>query len=329
MRIAGGVATLRGVLIANCHSLFEGAGAIELMGQWSIEIMEESGGKPSSLKMEDSVITNCTSQPGAGAIAASGQSIVTLLRTAIMHCRAIRPGTGFGGGLVIGNGALLTMVNSTIHACHATASGGGFYLVEYAAARIHGSSITACTALVRGGAVYIMEQSGLEIVASQISSSSSAGEAGALSVEDGSVVLMMDTRIADCHAETKGGGIGIRSSTVTLRASAIVECTAVDAGGLVSLEDGSLTLDKGNYSGGRSRYGGCLSVSAGSVTAHDSYFAACVAVREGGALFMQAGLANLADCIFSSSASLASGGVFTPLRYISTAAQISVTQTNG
>ena len=305
MLMRGGTATLRGVLISHCQSNVEASGAIHL--HWQLE----SGAlAPSSLIMEDSVITNCTAKAWGGAITALVHSIVRIVRTVVMHCKASGAGVGFGGGLVMAHGsASLTMINSTIHACHAETGGGGFYLFEYAVARIHSSSITACTALVKGGAGHVSKQVGLEITSSQISSCSSSGHAGALFAEDRSVVLVVDSRISDCHAETNGGAFSITSSSaVTLRASDIVNCTAVDAGGLVSVEGGDLTLEGGGYFGGRSQYGGCMSVGAGSMNAHDSHFSACVALREGGAFFMQAGTAKFVDSTFSSSHSEVSGG---------------------
>ena len=129
------------------------------------------------------------------------------------------------------------------------------------------SSIISCSATAGGGALTVSRSSLAALVDSRISNCSSLGEGGAVFVRSTSTVTMLRTRITLCSARI-GGAISLSSdATATLHFSTIMQCNAHISGGGLSLLDSAATLFHTTINGCRAQD---VNATGGGIAAYRS-----------------------------------------------------------
>ena len=171
-------------------------------------------------------------------------------------------------------GASLTLINSRVRDCHAGGTGGALAADTHTTVggqpnsiTVTDSSIIGCSATAGGGALTVSRSSLAALVDSRISNCSSLGEGGAVFARSTSAVTVLRTRITLCSARV-GGAMSLSSdATATLHSSTIMQCNAHISGGGLSLLDSAATLFRTTVNGCRAQG---INATGGGIAAYRS-----------------------------------------------------------
>ena len=141
-------------------------------------------------------------------ISASTDGIrITLGRNAALQNAAVKTN---GGGVLLENGASLSIEGGTIRNCSATKNGGGVSVSGSSSMTMSGGTITRCSASGNGGGVYYEgDQSTNMILSGGSISRNSAKYGGGVYLTDGRKMEMSGGSITANTATTKGGGVAV------------------------------------------------------------------------------------------------------------------------
>lgn len=318
----GGICTLSGeVKLMNQSEII---GCIAAMGGGIVSL----GG---DVTLENSTIKDCLAEQEGGGISAYGGSI-TLSDSEIERCKAIltiygqKEGKevivfqdpGFGGGIQAEN-SVLQLTGSKISDCSA-GSGGGMYLGNDAIVKLSGSTIVGCEAIGPdssfqpvlpggyGGGICAIESATVELTKESVIARCKAPFGGGILLRTSNVTLDNST-IEDCTAQQEGGGISVYGGSVTLLAkSKIKDCKALFVFPGVQPEgpfEGQLE-DPG--------FGGGIQIEQGNLTMKDSELSGCFAGNGGGAYLGESAFAELTNSrITECKAAEDGGGIYTAI----------------
>lgn len=182
--------------------------------------------------LRSSTITECsaTSSYGGGIFLNGSSSALELTQSRVSGCTA-----GNGGGICayrygIPQTAKLTLSDSTIEACQATATngkGGGIYCAGGSdgnnSAVLENSSLVNCSATTGAGGVYLGgDEDSLTLNSSNISDCSAANGGGIrLDGSDAQLFAAGSTSVNDCTASSNGGGIYFYGANSNLHKDAL------------------------------------------------------------------------------------------------------------
>ena len=208
-------------------------------------------------------------------------------------------GNEYGGGLLVGSDAKLTLFNSSVTGNKATTSGGGIANVGGAVTLTNSTvSNNEATNYTGGG---IENREGILTLTNSSLSGNRAGNGGGIFDFRGTVTLT-NSSITDNHVFNGGGGIlTALDSAVTLIGSTVARNTAVQAGGgISSLAGACVTLTNSTVSGNtvssnvaenRGGGGGIFNNNS-TLTLTNSTVVDNAAASQGG------GVVNLADTVY-------------------------------
>ena len=231
--------------------------------------------------LEDSLIES----PIAGIGAAIGGVVapVTIQRTVMRGGRV----TADAGGLALGPGADLVLIDTQISDCTAPSNGGTINAISGSRATLIRTIIFKCTVGNRGGALYI--SGGTVSMSDSSILDCIAGTGGAVLLEGGSL-HMTTSNITQCQTTTSGGGIRVIAGSLKMEASIIDNCTASsddvgvssDGGALYASGSSTVSIINSLITGSRAKTSGGGLYCAGTMTINASRVDGCTATTGGG-----------------------------------------------
>ena len=203
---------------------------------------------------------------------------ITLLRTKIINCRAIR---GAGGGLYVDSDKV-TLIESTISGCFAGKSAGCMY--ANGPSVIRASVIERCTTSWHSQPEQRI--GGCLVLGTTDDFGGFTNYKGT-----GATILIVDTRIQHCHAEGGGGAVNVlQDARVEVIRSNITNSSSETGGGGMFVQFGS------------------------SVSFTSSVVSRCTAVGgDGGGLFFFGSFAQLSSSLFEANSARRGGAIFIPV----------------
>ena len=243
------------------------------------------------LKVAGSQITGCKGlTDSGGAINGYTDTNISVTHSEITNCTATS-----GGGMLVAQGGTLVVHRSRIAACRSTADshgGGGIFGEEYSRIRVDGSVIVDCLALYGAGGV--VSFSVVEIVGGSLIKDCVAGQrAGGISGEQGSSITVKDSAIIGCSAVVgyAGGIYGNAASTITANNVRIENCSSSGGGALFVSGGARVILKQIFIARNEADYGGAILLTRSeAITLSDCHLSENVARYDGGAIYVYAGV---------------------------------------
>ena len=221
-------------------------------------------GRDSSVRIEDSVISDNSGDTGGGIYADNGARLEILssfLRDnvasgdgggafvdddsrVVVTASTVSGNTagGDGGGLDIDDDSTLTLTGSVVSGNSAGFDGGGIYGEDRVDFTLVTSLIANNTSGSEGGGVYVDSASRLTITSTTIIGNTAADQAGGVYVDTGSVLTVTGSTIADNRSDgalSPGGGLHTDgNTTVTISGTQIYGNATAHAGGGLSFTSG-------------------------------------------------------------------------------------------
>jgi parallel beta-helix repeat protein len=216
--------TLSGVVItANTTASIDGGGGGVFIN--------EAGG----LRLEDSVVSGNTAtgeRGSGGGLFLADSSTAVILRSIVSGNQRTGTGVGFGGGVFVGDGAVLNVENATISDNRAIGGEGGGILVEQSGSLIvENSTISGNQATSGGGGLLLAFNSGTVLRNSTISGNSSVSGGGGI-LTDNCMLTVENCTVSGNVCTSPGGGISFPAGgTGVIRNSTVAFNTAISGGG--------------------------------------------------------------------------------------------------
>lgn len=192
--------------------------------------------KGGSFLAEGSAFHNCTSEREAGCLALLGEVRAVVKGSLLSGCEC---GEG-GGGIFAADGSQLLLDTVRVVSSVAGRDGGALALLD-ASAYLRRSVISRCKAGVKGGGIWL-GGSNLALHDVEMSECEADERGGGLFLEMGEVHISHST-FKSCSAWERGGGLALRGGSVHMNHSAIVACTCThDAGGVSVGSSSTITM---------------------------------------------------------------------------------------
>ena len=238
-----------------------------------------------------------------------------------------------GGGLLVNDGAVVTLTNCTV-AGNVAAAGGGIFISTNSTVAINNCLLSSNSAVGGGGGIESY-QAVLIVNNSIFIGNSATNNGGAIDCETNSVLTVNNSAFSANSAAGNGGGIESYQSFLAVTNSGFTGNSATGNGGAIDSETNSvLTVNNLAFfansaagGGGIESYQSLLAVTDSSFTANsatnngggiesfqavltisNSTFTGNSATNNGGGIFNDSGTVTLNNCIFSSNASLSDQG---------------------
>lgn len=235
-------AALTGDLDLNTNMIISGAGRTKTIinGNGLDQVFEIAANRKVQIS-DVSVIGGNSPTTGGGLMIDQG-GILILIDSTISGNSAHD-----GGGIFIDDGGTAALTNSWVNGNDAF-QGGGINPDKDATLTLINSQVNGNTAFTGGG--IFVDEGRLTLTNSQVSGNSITGSDGAgIYISYSSAGTLTNSQITGNTTDNIGGGLYVDHSTLTITGSQVSSNTALTEGGGISLDDSSLTIIGSQVSG--------------------------------------------------------------------------------
>jgi predicted outer membrane repeat protein len=217
---------------------------------------------------------------------------------------------GFGGGVLISSSS--PTLRNVLVTGNTSGGGGGIFIAGTSTPLLEDCIIAGNTS-PEGAGVTIRQNASVTLRRCTFDSNISSGTGGAIALAFSGFVTAENCTFIDNQAISRGGAIySVLNSGVTVRDSVFTDNTlasapAASGGGAISLNTGTLLVERSTFSGNSASQGGAYDHQSGAATFKDCSFTSNFA-QFGGAAAMSGSSGTFENCTFTSNTATSAGG---------------------